>query len=277
MAEAEVYEAAAASQQEAWSNVPPSKTAERSKQYVLTQATLVTSSFEPPQDIETQRPCEQEHVSVKVNKENKNTHFATNTFFPNPTYEQYNPANTYHPDSTSWSHKVSASTNYNAMPFQQEPRDNDNSSVNDFIRYFARREIVATGLVQFNDKPQNFRAWERSFNNAIRGLDLTASEEMDFVLKWLGKESAEHAEQIRAIHINNPVAGLEMIWDRLEQCYGSAEAIEDALFKRLDSFSKITTKDYIKLRKFSDLLLEMQCAKAEGDLLDSHSWTQPGE
>ncbi|XP_057705305.1 uncharacterized protein LOC130923571 [Corythoichthys intestinalis] len=138
--------------------------------------------------------------------------------------------------------------------------------VNDFNRYFARREIVATGFVQFNDKPKNFRAWKRSFSNAIRGLDLTTSEEMDLLLKWLGKESSEHAEQIRAIHINNPVAGLEMIWDRLEQCYVSAEVIEDALFKRLDSFSKITTKDYVKLRKFSDLLLEMQCAKAEGDL-----------
>lgn len=152
------------------------------------------------------------------------------------------------------------------MPSQQEPRDNNNSNVNDFIRYFARRKIVATVLVQFNDKPQNFRAWKRSFNNAVRGLDLTASEEMDLVLKWLGKESDEHAEQIRAIHINNPVAGIEMICKRLEQCYGSAEATEDALFKRLDSFSKITTKDYIKLRKFSDLLLVMQCAKAEGDL-----------
>lgn len=37
-----------------------------------------------------------------------------------------------------------------------------------------------------------------SFNNVIRDLDLTASEEMDLMLKWLGKESAVHAEKIRA-------------------------------------------------------------------------------
>lgn len=30
---------------------------------------------------------------------------------------------------------------------------------------------------------------------------------MDLLLKWLGKESAEHVEQVRAIHINNPQAG----------------------------------------------------------------------
>lgn len=89
---------------------------------------------------------------------------------------------------------------------------------------------------------------------------------MDLLFKWLGKESAEHVEQIRSIHINNPQAGLRMIWERLEQCYGSAEVIEDALFKRIDSFPKITNRDDTKLRKFSDILLELQCAKVDGDL-----------
>lgn len=107
---------------------------------------------------------------------------------------------------------------------------------------------------------------KRSFENTIRGLDLTPSEEMDLLFRWLGKESAEHVEQIRAIHINNPLAGLRMIWDRLEQCYGSAEVVEDALFKRIDSFPKITNRDHTKLRKLSDILMELQCAKAEGDL-----------
>ena len=39
---------------------------------------------------------------------------------------------------------------------------------------------------------------------AISGLTLEPSEEMDLLLKWLGMESAEHIEQIRAIHINRP-------------------------------------------------------------------------
>lgn len=63
---------------------------------------------------------------------------------------------------------------------------------------------------------------------------------MDLLFKWLGKESAEHVEHIRAIHINHPAAGLDMIWDRLDQSYGSAEAIEGALFKRVDAFPEIT-------------------------------------
>ena len=31
---------------------------------------------------------------------------------------------------------------------------------------------------------------------AVSGIKLEASEEMDLLLKWLGKESAEHVEQI---------------------------------------------------------------------------------
>lgn len=81
---------------------------------------------------------------------------------------------------------------------------------------------------------------------------------MDLLFKWQGKESAEHVEQIRAIHINCPDAGLKMTWERLEQCYGSAEVVKDALFKQIDSFPKITNRDYVNLRKFSDMLMELQ-------------------
>ena len=151
--------------------------------------------------------------------------------------------------------------------YTQPPHIDDGSShINDFVRYLARRELVATGLLHFNDKPQNYRAWKRSFLTAISGLTLEPSEEMDLLLKWLGKESAEHIEQIRAIHINRPEAGLAMAWERLELTYGSAEAIENALFKRIDSFPKIINRDGPKLTKLGDLLMELQAAKAEGDL-----------
>ena len=58
-----------------------------------------------------------------------------------------------------------------------------------------------------------------------------------------------------------------MTWERLDHTYGSMEVIEDALFKRIDTFPKIANRDYPKLTKLSDLLLELQSAKDEGDLL----------
>lgn len=57
-----------------------------------------------------------------------------------------------------------------------------------------------------------------------------------------------------------------MNWARLEECYGSPEVIENSLFRRLESFPKLTNKDYVKLRELSDLLMELQSAKADGDL-----------
>ncbi len=141
-----------------------------------------------------------------------------------------------------------------------------NESMTDFVRFFARRELVSTGLLQFDDRPESFRAWRASFLNAIRGLDLSPSEEMDLLVKWLGNESAGHARRIRAVNVNQPERGLRMVWERLEHCYSSPEAIESALFKRLDTFPRISNKDFQKLRELGDLLMEVLSAKAEGDL-----------
>lgn len=141
---------------------------------------------------------------------------------------QHSSPQKYHGCPPPWPYPTSPNSNY------------ESSNVSDFARYLAHHELVTTGLLQFNDKPQIYRAWRRSFQNATGGLDLAASEEMDLLCKCLGKESAEHVEQIRAMHINHPEAELEMIWDRLDQTYGSAEVIEDALFIRIDAFPKLT-------------------------------------
>ena len=42
--------------------------------------------------------------------------------------------------------------------------------------------------------------------------------------------------------------------------------MEKALFKRLDEFPRISTKDYWKLRDLGDLLMELQGAREEGYL-----------
>ena len=49
------------------------------------------------------------------------------------------------------------------------------------------------------------------------------------------------------MHINNPKAGLKMVWERFKECYGSPEVIERALFNEIENFPKITNKDHQKL------------------------------
>ena len=136
--------------------------------------------------------------------------------------------------------------------------------VNDFAKYLARRELVNTGLTEYDDRPESFRAWQSSFTNATKDLGLTASEELDLLVKWLGKESSQHVRRIRAVHINEPRAALKKVWERLRECYASSEVIESSLFKKLDSFPRISGRDYVKLRELGDLLMEVQSAKEDG-------------
>ncbi len=98
-------------------------------------------------------------------------------------------------------------------------------------------------------------------------MPLRPSEEVDLLVKWLGRESAEHTGRIRAVHINHPLQGLRLIWDRLYETYGSPEMVESSLFKRLESFPKISNRDSHRLRELGDLLMEIQAAKQDGYLM----------
>lgn len=143
----------------------------------------------------------------------------------------------------------------------------ENQDVSNLIRFMARREIVSTGLLQFDDCPENYRAWKASFFTATKDLNLTAKEEMDLLVKWLGADSREQAKRIRAVHVENPDRGRLMIWERLDDCFGAPEVVESSLLRRLETFPKISNKEWKKLRELGDLLMELLVAKSEGVLL----------
>lgn len=147
-----------------------------------------------------------------------------------------------------------------------QPHTDDRSGMSDITKYLLRRELVNSGLIKFNDRPESYWAWKSSFHNAIGGLNLSASEELDLLTKWLGNQSSEYVRRIRSVHVANPAVGLRMAWDRLEECYGSPEVIERALFERIENFPKISPKDALKLRELGDLLRELESAKSEGYL-----------
>lgn len=106
---------------------------------------------------------------------------------------------------------------------------------------------MTSGLNKFDDRPENYLAWKSSFLSAIKNLDLTAGEEFDLLIRWLGRESAEHARRIKSVNVRNLLAGLELIWERLDMTYGSPEATEKALFTKIETFPKISAKDHHKL------------------------------
>ncbi|XP_036952753.1 uncharacterized protein LOC119018863 isoform X3 [Acanthopagrus latus] len=142
----------------------------------------------------------------------------------------------------------------------------ESQGTQDLARYLIRREMVSGGLLQFDDKPENYWSWKASFLSATKDLNLSPREELDLMTKWLGAESSEQAKRIRAVHVLNPAVGVNMVWQRLEECYGTPEVIEDALLRKIENFPRLTNKDNIKLRELGDILLELECAKEDGVL-----------
>ncbi|KAL2082436.1 hypothetical protein ACEWY4_022254 [Coilia grayii] len=133
-------------------------------------------------------------------------------------------------------------------------------------QYLARRDLVSASLYEFDDKPENYRAWLSSYKNATQGLGLTATEELDLMTRWLGKESSNQVKRLRSVHIASPGIALRKAWERLQECYAAPEIVEKALFTRLEKFPRVSAKENLKLRELADLLMEVQCAKEDGYL-----------
>ncbi len=136
----------------------------------------------------------------------------------------------------------------------------------DLANYMVRKEMVSSGLMMFDDCPENYWAWKSSFQDVTKDLGLTAREEIDLLTKWLGPESSMQAKRIRSVHAHYPIAGVQMLWQRLEECYGSPEVIENALLRKLEEFHRISSRDGQRLRELGDMLLELESAKTGGYL-----------
>lgn len=57
-----------------------------------------------------------------------------------------------------------------------------------------------------------------------------------------------------------------MIWERLEESYSSPEAIEKVLCTKLETFPRISIKDWQRLCELRDMLLKLEAAKQDGYL-----------
>lgn len=188
-----------------------------------------------------------------------------------PTFTSEKPAPSFSPPLLNRAHSIDqplSKKEDDLSPYTHNnlPSTPNNPPMIDFAKFLARRELITTGLFKFDDTPENFRAWQSSFLNATEDVGLTYSEELDLLVKWLGKESSDHVKRIRAVYTTDPKAALEMSWDRLRECYATPEIVENALFKKLDAFPRLSNRDNIKLRELSDTLMELLVAKDEGYL-----------
>ncbi|XP_073763460.1 uncharacterized protein [Danio rerio] len=167
------------------------------------------------------------------------------------------------PDSCEYTNRSPPACQSRFSPPHSNLRTSD---ISHLATLLSRRDLLTAGLTVFDNKPETYLAWKSMFHNATEDLDLKCSEELDLIIKWLSGESLQHALRVRAVHINDPVTGLQRLWQRLDRNYGSSEVIEASLFKRLESFPRVSPKDNHLLQELADLLLEIEAAKNEGYL-----------
>ncbi|KAM9705208.1 uncharacterized protein ACNS7B_001527 [Menidia menidia] len=143
------------------------------------------------------------------------------------------------------------------------PSQDVSGSVSDLAKFLIRSQLVSSGLSRFDDQPENYLSWKATFTSVLKGLDISANDEVDLLIKWLGPESSQLARRMKSVTIGHPSAALTLIWTRLEERYGAPEAIEKALFTKLDNFPKISNRDNHRLSELADLLLELEAAKQD--------------
>ncbi|TWW54543.1 hypothetical protein D4764_0103490 [Takifugu flavidus] len=236
----------------------PMDTAKRTSDYVHQQSQLLFS--EQPAERETGELLEKKTSRMVISDTRPASPDAKNT--TQPAYKEVKGEPTAQAEAHETTpHPYPSRTSFPERGYVPEPQ-----GAQDLARYLIRKEMVSSGLLKFDDKPENYWSWKASFISATKDLDLIAREELDLMTKWLGPGSSEQAKRIRAVHVFNPGAGVNMVWQRLEECYGTPEVIEDALLRKIEQFPKLHNRDTVRLRELGDILLELECAKEDGAL-----------
>ncbi|XP_063404237.1 uncharacterized protein LOC134687709 [Mytilus trossulus] len=138
----------------------------------------------------------------------------------------------------------------------------------EFTQFIVKKDLLLSRLCKYDDTPGYFLAWKASFTNVMRELNVTPSEELDLLVKWLGPESCKQALSIRAANVGNASQGVARIWARLQDRFGSPEIVESALRKKLNNFAKIGNKDNKRLFELFDIVSEIEAVK-ENDMYRS--------
>ncbi|XP_071122109.1 uncharacterized protein [Mytilus edulis] len=136
-----------------------------------------------------------------------------------------------------------------------------NNPTLEITRFLLRKDLLFSRLTSFNDHAESFHTWKASFKNVIDELQVSDSEQIDLLIKWLGPESSKHAMSIRASNANNPTRGLHRLWERLDDRYGAPIMLQTSLVNKLDNFPTLTNKDNSLLYDLSDIISEIEYHK----------------
>lgn len=92
-----------------------------------------------------------------------------------------------------------------------------NNVTSDLTSFLLKKDLLFTRLSVFYEKPEHYPSWKANVQSIMRELNATPSEEMDLLIRWLGKDSGRHAVTIRSSLSTDPRWGVKKIWERLDK------------------------------------------------------------
>lgn len=152
------------------------------------------------------------------------------------------------------------------IPQQYERKNVKNQNIgNELSKFLLKKDLALSRLSVFSDKPEAYNSWKTSFQQVMKEMDVTPSEEMDLLVKWLGAYSKTHAISIRSAFRKDPQKAHQKLWERLDERYGAVENIHHSITKKLENFPKLSYKDSGKWYELADLLAEIEALKEDVD------------
>ncbi|XP_056017478.1 uncharacterized protein LOC130053872 [Ostrea edulis] len=133
----------------------------------------------------------------------------------------------------------------------------------EFSKYIVKKDMLLKRIHDFDDRPESFGSWKKTFRDVVSELNLSAAEEVDLLIRYLGPESKKSAITIRSANYSDPNCAKDRIWQRLSDRYARPEMVESSVKQKLLSFPKITNKDFKRLYELVDIVVEIDSLKNE--------------
>lgn len=104
-------------------------------------------------------------------------------------------------------------------PHQDVTLNYYNTTMADIAKFRAKSQLISSGLTKFDDLPEHNTTKDGGRHSSIqwkKTLELSTTEEMDLLFKWLGEDSSEQALRIRSVNIRQPSTCLKCNIERTE-------------------------------------------------------------
>ena len=103
----------------------------------------------------------------------------------------------------------------------------------------------------FTGDPLQFIEWQASFTTLIDRKEISASQKFHYLKQYLGGEAKEVVE---GTFFRTDDNAYTQAWDKLRKRYGQPYVVQRAFRQKISHWPKISPKDYVGFRRFSDFL-----------------------